>query len=270
MSISEFEWVGVTEALAPPTRSRLAALALAGLPTSGRQERTTAWRERVGVLKRGQQENSITRSERLMSSAQAAALPAGFPAMSIAQAHQLLISTAGSPFEIEEREIRGVRIKTWKNAPPTLKDVSELNRPFGPRMYIVLDNERVTFDAHRAAVGHLAKRLVEDGVKKGDRVAIIMRNLPEWSVAFWAAAVIGAIVTPLNAWWTGPELEYGLVDSGSKIAIMDAERWERVREHAIIARRSSAFMSAVRATRSPTRASNVWRSASVRRIRGAS
>ncbi len=167
-----------------------------------------------------------------MSSDQAAALPAGFPAMSIAQAHQLLISAPASPFEIEEREIRGVKIKTWKNAPPTLKEVSELNRPFGPRTYIVLDNERVTFDAHRAAVGHLAKRLVEDGVKKGDRVAIIMRNLPEWSVAFWAAALIGAIVTPLNAWWTGPELEYGLVDSGSKIAIMDAERWERVREHA--------------------------------------
>ena len=99
-----------------------------------------------------------------MSSAPAAVMPAGFPAMSIAQAHQLLISTPGSPFEIEEREIRGVKIKTWKNAPPTLKDVSELNRPLGPRTYIVLDNERVTFDAHRAAVGHLAKRLVEDGV----------------------------------------------------------------------------------------------------------
>jgi len=151
--------------------------------------------------------------------------------MSIVQAHQLLVSAAGSPFEIEEREIRGVRIRTWKNAPPTLKEVHDVNRPFGARTYIVLEDERVTFDAHRAAVGHLAARLVADGVKKGDRVAIIMRNVPEWSVAFWAASVIGAIVTPLNAWWTGPELEYGLCDSGSKIALMDAERWERVREH---------------------------------------
>ena len=58
-----------------------------------------------------------------------------------------------------------------------------------------------------------------------------MRNLPEWSVAFWAAALAGAIVTPLNAWWTGPELEYGLADSGTTIAIVDAERWERLREH---------------------------------------
>ena len=114
-----------------------------------------------------------------MSTAQAAALPAGFPAMSIAQAHKLLISTAGSPFEIEEREIRGVRTKTWKNAPATLADVFELSRPFGPRVYLVNEDERVTFDAHRLAVAHLAKRLVADGVKKGDRVAIIMRNIPE-------------------------------------------------------------------------------------------
>jgi long-chain acyl-CoA synthetase len=167
-----------------------------------------------------------------MSNAATAALPASFPAMSIAQAHKLLTTAPASPFEVEERTIRGVKIKTWKNAPPTLKEVHELNRPFAARTYIVLDEDRVTFEAHRAAVGHFAQRLVEDGVRKGDRVAIVMRNLPEWSVAFWAAALIGAIVTPLNAWWTGSELEYGLCDSGSKIAVMDAERWERVREHA--------------------------------------
>ena len=58
-----------------------------------------------------------------------------------------------------------------------------------------------------------------------------MRNLPEWPVAFWGAVLAGAIVTPLNAWWTGPELEYGLQDSGSSIVIVDIERYERVREH---------------------------------------
>ena len=68
-------------------------------------------------------------------------------------------------------------------------------------------------------------------MKKGDRVALIMRNLPEWPVAFYGAAILGAIVTPLNAWWTGPELEYGLVDSGAKVAIVDAERLERIAEH---------------------------------------
>jgi long-chain acyl-CoA synthetase len=150
--------------------------------------------------------------------------------MSIAEAHRRM-AAPGSMLEVEEREVRGVRIKTWKNAPPTLAEVFAMSQFFGDRTYMVNDDERVTFDAHRRAVARLAARLVADGVVKGDRVAIIMRNLPEWSVAFWAAALAGAIVTPLNAWWTGPELEYGLQDSGTKLAIADAERWERIREH---------------------------------------
>ena len=68
-------------------------------------------------------------------------------------------------------------------------------------------------------------------MKKGDRVAIVMRNLPEWVVSFYAGAALGAIVTPLNAWWTGPELEYGLTDSGTKVLVVDAERYERLTEH---------------------------------------
>jgi long-chain acyl-CoA synthetase len=153
-----------------------------------------------------------------------------FPAISIAQAHQLL-AAPGSLFEVEERDIRGARIKTWKNAPPSLATVFAMSAAYADRTCFVNDDERVTFDAHRRAVTRLAARLAADGVRKGDRVAIIMRNLPEWSVAFWAASLIGAIVTPLNAWWTGPELEYGLTDSGTKVAIADAERWQRLREH---------------------------------------
>jgi long-chain acyl-CoA synthetase len=66
------------------------------------------------------------------------------------------------------------------------------------------------------------------GVKKGDRVAIAMRNFPEWSVAFWAATAAGAVVVPLNAWWTGHELVYGLQDSGSTVLFCDAERLDRL------------------------------------------
>jgi long-chain acyl-CoA synthetase len=156
--------------------------------------------------------------------------PGTFPAMSIAQAHARM-TAPGQQFETEERDVGGIRMRVWKNAPPTLRDLFEFARAHGAKTFIVYEDERVTYDAHRAAVLRLAKQLIKDGVRKGDRVAIVMRNLPEWSVAFWAAMLAGAIVTPLNAWWTGPELEYGLTDSGSKIALVDAERWERLREH---------------------------------------
>jgi long-chain acyl-CoA synthetase len=95
----------------------------------------------------------------------------------------------------------------------------------------VFEDERATVSAFQAAAAKMAHQLVADGVKKGDRVAIVMRNLPEWPVAFWGAVLAGAIVTPLNAWWTGAELEYGLNNSGSSLIIVDAERYERLREH---------------------------------------
>jgi long-chain acyl-CoA synthetase len=160
----------------------------------------------------------------------AARAQAPWPAMSIAQAHAIL-TAPGAPFEMEELVIRGVRTRAWKNAPPSLRAVVEAGRAHGEKIFLVHEDERVTFEAFFRAVVAFARELESQGVVKGDRVAIIMRNLPEWPVAFYAAASLGAIVTPLNAWWTGPELEYGLVDSAAKIAIVDAERLERINEH---------------------------------------
>ena len=162
-----------------------------------------------------------------MSEAQS---PAGWPAMSIAQAHAILAGP-GMPTEVDEIEIRGVATKIWKNLPATLRAIVEASRVHGDKVFLVHEDERVSFEAFHRAVAAFAAELAAQGVVKGDRVAVIMRNLPEWVVAFYAAASLGAVVTPLNAWWTGPELEYGLTDSGTKIAIMDAERYERMTEH---------------------------------------
>jgi long-chain acyl-CoA synthetase len=150
--------------------------------------------------------------------------------MSIAEANRI-ITAPGMPCEMEELVIRGVPTRVWKNAPPSLRFVAQAARAHGEKIFLVHEDERVSFEAFWRAVSALAHDLAARGVVKGDRVAIIMRNLPEWPVAFYAAVSLGAIVTPLNAWWTGPELEYGLVDSGSKVAIVDTERFERINEH---------------------------------------
>jgi long-chain acyl-CoA synthetase len=155
-----------------------------------------------------------------------------WPAMSIAQAHALL-TQPGSPLEMEEVVIRGVKTRVWKNAPPTIRHLLEIGRAHGNKEFLVYENDRATFETFTRAALAIADELTKQGVKKGDRVALIMRNLPEWPAIFFGAEIIGAIVTPLNAWWTGPELEYGLVDSGTKIAFADAERLERISEHLI-------------------------------------
>jgi long-chain acyl-CoA synthetase len=158
-------------------------------------------------------------------------LPEGWPVMSIAAANAGLTGP-GARFEMEEVLIRGVKTRVWKNAQPTLRDSFLASRVFAERAFLVYEADRVTYATFDLAVRALAAEFHQQGIRKGDRVALIMRNLPEWPVAFFAAAVCGAIVTPLNAWWTGAELEYGLKDSGARVAIVDTERWQRIRERA--------------------------------------
>jgi long-chain acyl-CoA synthetase len=156
---------------------------------------------------------------------------APFPVMSIAQCNALM-TAPGAKFEMEEKVINGIALRTYKHAPQTLRDVVLNSKQWDFREYLVYHDERVTYAAHYKAVAHLARALRETfGVRKGDRVAVVMRNYPQWAVGFWAALAIGAIATPLNSWWTGEELEYGLADSGAKVAIVDQEKLERIREH---------------------------------------
>ncbi len=156
---------------------------------------------------------------------------APFPVMSIAQCNAVM-TAPGARFEMEEKVINGIRLRTYKHAPLTLRDVVLNSKQWDFREYLVFEDERVTYAAHYKAVAHLALRLRQDfGVQKGDRVAVVMRNYPQWAVGFWAALAIGAIATPLNSWWTGEELEYGLADSGAKVAIVDPEKLERIRDH---------------------------------------
>ena len=160
------------------------------------------------------------------------ALPAGWPAISLKEAHDIL-TAPGSRFETAMETIRGIPTKVWKNAPPTNREVFLAGRQYGTREFLIYEDDRCTYESFARATLKLAAQLQADGVKKGDRIAIVMRNIPEWVVCFYAAEIIGAIVTPLNAWWTGPELEYGLVDSGTKLAFVDAERLERINEHLV-------------------------------------
>jgi long-chain acyl-CoA synthetase len=153
-----------------------------------------------------------------------------FPAISLAEANAAL-TRPGSPFEIEERTIRGVRTRVWKNAPPTLRNAFLLGRGYGERTFVVYRDESASYEAFARAALTVAPALQEAGVGKGDRVAIAMRNLPEWPVAFFGCLLAGGVATLLNAWWTGPELEYGLLDSGAKVAIVDRERLGRLAEH---------------------------------------
>ena len=158
------------------------------------------------------------------------ALDPAWPKMPMAQVDAIL-TAPGARFEMETVEIGGVPTRTWKNAPPNLALLVQFARSHGEREFTIHEDERVTYEAQYRAVTTLATRLQAMGIARGDRVALAMRNMPEWPVVFFAAVSIGAIIVPLNAWWTAGELEYGINDSGAKLLVLDDERHQRMAEH---------------------------------------
>ncbi|MBV9254781.1 MAG: acyl--CoA ligase, partial [Actinobacteria bacterium] len=141
------------------------------------------------------------------------------------------MDTTAGMFEIQTVDIRGVPTKVFVNAPPSLRAIWDVSAAFADNVYLVYEDERITFaDAHRM-VRSTVRWLIEHGVQLGDRVAIATRNYPEYAIAFWAVQAVGGVAVPLNAWWTGPELAYGLADSGSVVLFADEERAERIAPH---------------------------------------
>ena len=150
------------------------------------------------------------------------------PRLSLVEATALL-TAPDQMFETVRTNVNGIEMTVWKNAPGNLRDVLDLSLRHGSNTFLVYQDETVTFDQHYRIAATFARRLIELGVKHGDRVALASRNLPSWVSGFWGAVVTGAVVVPLNAWWTSEELDYGLRDSGSSVLLVDEERLERVR-----------------------------------------
>ena len=130
-------------------------------------------------------------------------------------------------FELVEESVDGIDYRLFKNAPLTLGQVFAGARG-ADSTFIVYEDERWTFDKTMRHVDALASALVTTfGIKKGDRVGIAMRNLPEWIVSFAAILSVGAVSVSLNAWWTEAEVDYAIEDSGLALLIADPERIER-------------------------------------------
>jgi long-chain acyl-CoA synthetase len=134
----------------------------------------------------------------------------------------------GAPFEIAPVEVRGAPVRAYKNAPPNVRAVWLSTAVFAEREYMVYGEERLTYaEAHRQ-VAAVAAFLWAQGVRPGDRVAIAMRNYPEWMLTYWACVCIGVAAVGVNAWWTAEELEYALKDSAPKAVFCDKERLDRI------------------------------------------
>lgn len=142
------------------------------------------------------------------------------------------ITGLNGQYETHEINVDGIDYTAFKGAPPTIKVLFDLTRLWGDTEYLVYENERYTFNEMYARADAIAAALSQRyGVVKGDRVAIAMRNYPEWIMTYIGALSIGAVVVSMNAWWTSEEMAYGLEDSGAKVLVADSERVERSHQY---------------------------------------
>ncbi len=136
----------------------------------------------------------------------------------------------GGPFEIIEAEVLGRQMKVYKNAPPSAREFWLSTAAFGPRDYLVYEGERLTYAQAHDQVRAITAWLWDQGIRPGDRVAIAMRNYPEWMLIYWACLCLGVAAVGTNAWWTPEELDYALADSAPQVIFADAERLARLAE----------------------------------------
>jgi len=137
------------------------------------------------------------------------------------------ITGPGQIFELIDAEVRGVKTRVFKNAPAHLGQLFAGSRAHGDKPFLVYENETYTFTQAMDRVDALASLLVNTyGVKKGDRVAVAMRNFPEWVMSFAAIISVGAINVSMNSWWTEDEMDFALEDSGATVLICDQQRFD--------------------------------------------
>jgi long-chain acyl-CoA synthetase len=133
----------------------------------------------------------------------------------------------GQDYEIVAGEFWGRPCRVFKNAPQTLRHLYDDSR--SDETFIVYEDERYSFEESWQRASQIGQLLVDNyGIQKGDRVAISMRNYPEWILSFNAVTSIGAIAVAMNSLWLSDEMAYGLNDSGAKVLFADQERLDRL------------------------------------------
>ena len=137
------------------------------------------------------------------------------------------VTGSGQIFELIDGDVRGVKMKVFKNAPAHLGQVFAGSRGHGDKTFLVYEDEIITFAQAADRIDALASLLVNVyGVKKGDRVAVAMRNFPEWVLSFAAIISVGAVNVSMNSWWTEDEMDFALEDSGATVLICDQQRFD--------------------------------------------
>ncbi len=92
----------------------------------------------------------------------------------------------------------------------------------GSKVALLVDDEKITYGDILEKVDKLAGYLAQKGIQEGDKIALFLRNSPEFIYTIFAASKLGAILVPVNTFLKEDELSYILEDSGSSLLVASA------------------------------------------------
>ncbi|MGD0855758.1 MAG: AMP-binding protein [Dehalococcoidia bacterium] len=101
------------------------------------------------------------------------------------------------------------------------------------RTALIFYGNKISFGDLRDKVDRFANALRDLGIKKGDIVAMLMLNSPEYIIAFYAVLKLGAMVTPISPVYVSPEIKHQLEDSGAQTIVCLDILWEGVEKTGI-------------------------------------
>jgi long-chain acyl-CoA synthetase len=154
-------------------------------------------------------------------------------------------TAADGIFAVTERLVAGEPRRVFTHAAPTVLDILTSGRGHGGADFLVFGDRRWSFEQFFADVDALAALLQHDvGVKPGDRIAIAMRNCPDWVLVFAAAIHVGAVAVLINSWGSADELEFTLRDANPTVLAADLPRTKLAAE-ALRQRRTALLFSDV-------------------------
>ena len=140
------------------------------------------------------------------------------------------LTMAGAPFEITTVDSPSGPVLAFANHASDLRSFMAGGRDHGDKLLLQYQGRAWSFDDFFRAVDSLSKWLLEQyTLTPGDKIAIAMRNRPEWLVAFVAIVNVGGVAVPLNSWGKSAELKQGLEDSEATLLVCDPQRSALVR-----------------------------------------
>ena len=137
------------------------------------------------------------------------------------------LTAAGAPYELAGSDDSG---HYYASAPATLVEALAVARQHGDREFLIYEGERRSFNDVMDEADAIAAALQARGVKPGERVAMAMRNYPEWMAIFIGVVTVGAVIVPVNSWGKPADIAYTVEDCGARLAFCDQQRYDGVGE----------------------------------------